>query len=143
MRAKPKEPLTIYHRHRLQQAASPCKKVASDLNHLAIETDRLRLQRLALKRMLAYPWGTEIEGKKNLFKIGDHAMPAVKLTDRFVAHAKPLEVGDASRFKPTEINRVVHVTEGVLVTPLHGPGNDDRKVGERSCWMRIMHSKGF
>src|SRR5437870_4935690 len=29
----------------------------------------------------------------------------------------------------------------VLVTPLHGPGNDDRKVDERRWWIRIMHMK--
>ena len=57
------------------------------------------------------------------------------------AQAEPLEVGNATGFKPTEINRVIHVAEGVLVAPLHGPGNDDRKVDERSFWMRIMHMK--
>ena len=57
------------------------------------------------------------------------------------AQAEPLEVGNATGFKPTKINRVIHVAEGVLVAPLHGPGNDDRKVDERSFWMRIMHMK--
>ena len=47
-----------------------------------------------------------------------------------MAQAKPLEVRNAARFKPTEINCVIHVAESVLVAPLHRPGKNDGKVDE-------------
>src|SRR5262245_42716407 len=42
--------------------------------------------------------------------------------------AETIQVFDAGRFEPAEIDDVVHVAEQVLVAPLNGPVEEDAKL---------------